>query len=733
MYKTKANVGGKEKVIVAINHTAEQKDKTLNVPVQHNIILIDQSGSMHGQISNLIDQVEKSFQYMDSNDYVSVIGFSAYDECRTYIKGAKKDDSIKEFLNTMRRTFSTTCFSVPFQTAEEIVDDLESICPNFAITLFTDGNPVVPWGDVEEENRVMKVLDTLGKKVIAVNTIGYGYYYNQEFMLSISNRSEFGTFTHSRDIKDYQKIFSHNYERVAELSTGSIDLKAPGVEIVYLTSKNTKLSNDSLVLRMMGKAKNQMFLLGDGDFTFELDGVQYDTRTLKADKVRSDTLRNMYYAYAYNAYYNGNRQLALDVLVKDVGDKALVDQQLQAFTYDEVAKYAQKLQTTVFDNKRRHTQGTCEDDYLPRADAPCVMDVLQHLSTGANNYYIPLPYDEYSRVGKTIVDTHSILKNERSEAPSPFGDLVFHKTRLNISVRHIIKKTAQLNPRAASRVGLPEEIDVDLVRHQTIVKDGNLNVSRIQALVDTDTLGKLQSMGIALDLKGTPNADGLQRVNIPLEDLPIVNRSYITKSTDFVLDTVANQLRFEARQKVLRYFLRDVRENTGFKEGAFKNYTTEQIEVLKDHGIDYKLNYTGVKNETQDVTDVYETRSLEFQIKGATSLPKIDDVLAKMENNGKMNDITKYMANYVNELRSEAKNAGVDLDSSSAGDFLKQKLSALKSVIVGEKMLLNTVKIAKIVTGDWFEGTTVDGRGNFVYENNGQTLVIKTGREQVQV
>lgn len=733
-YKAQVMLGNKPKVVVMLNHADQQQTKKLSVSVQHNIILIDQSLSMTHEINLLIDQVEKSFEYMDPKDYVSVIGFSSHDWCKVYIRGARKDDDIKKLLDQMRRTISQTCFSVPLKKAEEIVDDLAALCPNFAVTLFTDGNPVTPWSESEEESRILRTLDSLGNKVIAVNTIGYGYYYNQDLLLAIANKTEYGTFVHSRDIKDYSKIFSHNYERVSELSAGSIEVEAEGAEILYLTDRNTKLTKDVLRLRMMSRNKNQLFIIADDELTFKYNGEVYDSRKLDARKIRVDTLRNMYYAYAYNAYYLGMRHASLDVIVKNVGDKALADSHLRSFTYDEVSRHTEKLQKAVFNLKARYTLGTCDEDYIPKDDQACVIDILNILASNRGNYYMPLPYSEYNRIGRQTIDTHSILLDTQiDDGRSPFSDLVFHKTRLNVSVRHVIRRIAQLNPRAAARVGLPDKMQVELVRHQTIVKDGNLNVPRVEALVTDETMQSLRDREVEFRVKRTRDADGMTHIVIPLEDVPIINRTYITKDTSYVLRTVHSLVLLEAEQKVLRHFLRQVRGNSEYRKGEFKKFTAEQIEVLRDHGIDHNLNYVGIKNETLEATDFYETRFLELQIKGATNLPSVDDVMERKARGAKLNAVQAYMAGFIDKILSAAREKGFDIDSAQAGNFLREKLNEVRKEILAKRMELASLKIAKVVTGDWFNDVQPDGKGNYTFTEGDVTLVIKPGREKIYI
>lgn len=41
------------------------------------------------------------------------------------------------------------------------------------------------------------------------------------------------------------------------------------------------------------------------------------------------------------------------------------------------------------------------------------------------------------------------------------------------------------------------------------------------------------------------------------------------------------------------------------------------------------------------------------------------------------------------------------------------------------------MKVAKILTGDWFEELVPDGKGNYNYVNEGNTLVVKTDKVKV--
>ena len=113
------------------------------------------------------------------------------------------------------------------------------ICPNFAVTLFTDGCPVAPWGPMVEMERTHEAVRTWENDVIALHTIGYGYYYDQQFLRDLSNHTAFGQSVHSNQINEYFDIFSRNYEITSDLVLENVEVHtAEDTGIVYLTSKS---------------------------------------------------------------------------------------------------------------------------------------------------------------------------------------------------------------------------------------------------------------------------------------------------------------------------------------------------------------------------------------------------------------------------------------------------------------------------------------------------------------
>jgi len=725
LYKSRVLIGNKEHVVVNVNYKQEEQMKETTVDRLHHIHMLDRSWSMSRDIDKLIDNVQETFDMMADNDIISVIWFSGADECKTLLKGASKSmaEDVKTLLDTIRSCVGITCFSEPLKEASTIVDELSMMCSNFSVTLFTDGCAVVPWSYEEEKRRIVEQLDILSDKVMAVNTIGYGYYYDEELLKMIADSSMFGKFIHSNKIADYTEIFSHNYEILSDMVSECVEIGTQLNDVLYLTPNNTTLKNGDVQLRFLNKTKNQFFIICDSEFVFSINGESVSSETI-TKKIPKASLRNFYYAYAYEKYYAGESDVALDCLIQ-TGDKGLIDRLLNAFTSDERADYQKSLREAVFKNRRRYKDGEVDASYVPAKDAFCIMDLFRILSTG-ENFYVPNE-SNYKRVGLKVDDKFNLFTATKDQViEAPLDDLVFNTKHLNLSIRMMINGTVQLNPREAKKVDLPLNVPARSYKTHTIINDGNLNVEKLTVRVDDETQQKLLGLKtLPEDLYITTLENGNVYLEFDLKKLPLINRMYA--EIDDVEDVLRMSTRIEtlkAKQKVLRYYESDIKAHSAAanKTGEFKSYNKDQINVLKDHGINYKGDYQGGSRQVADRVqeDFYEVRLLEFTLKGWSALPKVDDVLSKKKKNAPaMAMLTECNTLMDGDLIKANKANSLAID---------KRLSETKDELKKLRMDLDIVKMAKVLTGGWWKGLEVDTKGNFTYTDGINTLVIKSDR-----
>jgi len=748
--KSLIKIGTTLKTVVMV--TPEDLQANKEVKQFHHIHIIDRSGSMYGSINSLIDNIQNTIEGIPANDLISIIWFSSPSVYKTVVKGMKKDATINETLNKLRSVIGVTCFSDPIKEAGLIIEELYDICPNISVTFFTDGHPVVPWTIEEEERKIFNSLNAIKDKVVAINTVGYGSYYNRELLKSIADVTEFGVFFHSKDINEYKSIFQNNFEVINDMCSNPVEIK--GQNVIYVGSKFTKLA-DGIKLSRLDKEKNVFYVVGGkNDFDFEIDGETYNSSTIKAS-IDKQKEADFLYAYAYNLFYSGERRKCLDIIVKNLKDKKLADQQMSVFTFDEVSNYEQALHASVFNESDRLQEGKCSSTYLPKHNAHCVMDVMLALSE-ANAFYMPShkEADGYNRIGRKVTDIENRFVKNNEPILAPLSQFVFAKDKLNLSIQFTVNGIVKLNPKSAKRVGLDADFSSQIFRTHTVIKNGTLNMDSIIVALPKTLHQKLKKLGT--DLKSMAVLDVLSKNNpltklaqehneeytickICLSSLPIINRTYLEKVTMSKVFKVCNEmLQDQAYQKCLNTYIKKIYSifPDAKQEHAFVSLTPEQIDVLEDYGIDKRGNYVGINNtmETVEEADSYEIRKLAFNFKGFSSLPSLDAVFKKKEaiktkGSGSLTPSQQIIADAEEKLLTTVKEKHGDFEDLqlSMKEIFEKELEEVKFRLKRNSYWLSGLKIAKVLTGDWFkELTTFDKKGNYVFEETDKVLLVKS-------
>lgn len=630
----------------------------------HYIALIDRSGSMVGEINAVVDQVQKLFSELNPQDFFSLIWFSGEGDYKTLLKGAQYNSKLLSLLDTLRSVRNTTCFSESIQESSDIIQELGPIADSTVITLFTDGCPVV--ANVPREMKLCRDLVTaMRHKIVAFNTIGFGNYYNREFMQQLSAESDQGRYSHISRIHEFEPAYRDVTEGARKVTRCSVQIDARNAHIMYISGKTVVLQDNLLELNNVDfddngfvvlVPKNEMLVsasLTVNDERVHVTGTIGSDYTNSTDNVRVEYLSSfipsstILYGYASALYAQKKTKRAREVIVKSLGDKTIADAITSSFTYAEMGDTTKLLEEALVDPTARRT-GTCPSDYIPAPDAACVMELLHVMAQSPNNKYSPFAYKNnsdglsagqraarealapYQRVREKVTDEQNIFHRSSEEVLVSCQDLVYAEDRLNVSLRFTTPGTVSLNARAAARVGLSQEYPAKIYQTHTIIKDGNLNIPNAEFVIDA-------GMKEYILMRGIPHtALSHDRVILHLHRLPIINEDMMTASTmelSSLAEKVKTMTQKEAMQKVLNAKLQELSSEVT-RDGNFATLTDEQIQVLQDHGVDKYSVYNGINNkreERTDTSDFYMVREISLAIPGISSLPSVASVIKKVD------------------------------------------------------------------------------------------------------
>lgn len=676
----------------------------------HHIHILDRSGSMSEVISTLMNNVKQVVETMGEKDLLSILWFSGEGQSKVLLKGANKANKqeIDSLLDSIKSTIGCTCFSEPLKLTNEVISDLKALCPNFSVNLFTDGSPVVSGSTSEEIRKIFSELEVMSPQILAFNTIGYTRWADQDLLTRMSNTSEHGRYIFSENIQEYNEIFGKNYKRIQKIGSHRyISEKLLDCEFFYKDANTISYRKDSM----------DLFTANNFEVTI-LAPRKIDIED--ASEMSDEDFQDSLYQVAYESYYKGNSEQAYQYLVL-LGDIKLVTMVSSAFTSKERADTANLLYQAVM-NKDQRFVGGHSDNLEESATKFCVFDLLNILS---NDVFVPL--SDYERIGVKMKDNNNIFqKDKNQEYSGTFEDnLVYASSKANVSVRYCLKGKVKLLATASKRVGLPIEVSSVIFRTQTIIKNGELNTNKLCAYVSNQTLDKIRKRckyyNISYSDLVTKNFEEKYNdklyVEFNLSCLPIINRRGTSLNIEDIAQTIKRLNENKAKQKLLRSLLKETVSNAYSEE-----YNEEQLKVLKDHGI-VKGIYGGVEvskdEDALENLDYYTVRSLEFQQKGWSSIPKVEDSIVK---GGKLGTPGFFLKEY---------NAANDFSNL---EKVKETLKAVKEEIKEDMNLLSVARIYKTATGGFWEGLSLIDDNKYEYvssEDPNLVLIVKTTYESV--
>lgn len=702
----------------------------------HHVHILDRSGSMYYHIDDLIEDVKRTLDYVDPEDFITVLWFASAGDYRTVLKGvkAKEKDSIKKILDTLKSVRGCTCFSDPLKELSQIVDETAPMCSIFNVTLFTDGEPVTPWSEYEEIIKIFDNLEKVKNKIVAFNAVGYGNYYNKDLLLKMVKTSEYGVLSHAREITEYCPIFQHNKAIVENIAGKKIKIEtkhAQNVDVVGLTTKTVKYGrisqnlSDSLGDRpqkefsiRLAKNKNRYMLVfaENADARVYINGEPISIQNEypeDANGIISENAKS-FYAYAYKLFEEGKKFESTKVLGY-IGDETLFNRQINTFTNIEIGELLEDYKKIVFDESKHRILEAPSNSVIPDKNAYCVLELLKDLVELKAVYR---PVKDYKRISRKKVDEFNLFEAADCGDLTELTDLVVNQDRMNLSIRFRLPGEVKLNPKRAKQVGLPDRVPACIFRNHAIVKDGALNIEEIEVVATCEIRNLLyDKMPMASWYEFADN--GVQFFKINLKTIPVINCRYLDFArADEVFEIESLMLNMEAQNKYLNTV---ITEEDRFDSKGETDYTPEQIAVLIEHGMKTPGVYSSINPIQQEAEDYIYIRECRSMIKGFSSLPTFAKVHEKQQASKKLTAGEALLAQYEKAFSNSKKESLIELKKSN-----QAKLKELRFKLAG-------IKMSSVLNGSKILGLNKEEDGSYTYTKGDRTLVVKYERKQVAI
>lgn len=527
--------------------------------VSHHILLIDTSASMESEIPKLKEKVKDILRALKASDnhYVSIIRYAGHEESYRILGGVKCDNlsykmgKVYEIVEEQLFAKGITVISEPLDKAIDIVTSLNEVCDKNHIVLFTDGCLVpMRWGVEEERKRCYQIAEICAGKGIYLNAIGFGKYYDRNFLKALMEFSTRGEWMHIDEVKDYYKTVLRFIQKVDDQYNTNISIENKDCYIFGLHERikgGTVLSHLSNTSNVVVSFEEDLII----------EGVKVSSTRQRAEL---NLIEDLYYELALYHLLREDLDSLVYVLAK-TGDICAYESFYNIYSFVEKGVALEKLIELNESPNNRYKKGKVPIRIYSEEEEPlCLLEVIRDILEDEDSRLLWDYTYKYKRIGVKEKYEEGDYKFIRPEIGyGEVVDLSIGSKKLNIGVKVKIDGCVE-------EVATGFRIGASIYRDYNLVVNGNINTSQIWCELSKELVSKFRKAKI---IKKVITIHDRKIYTLKLKNLKISNKRMFK---------MLNQ------QEVAQY-LYDV-EVLGIKKWAIKKLIDQRLQDFGKTAID---------------------------------------------------------------------------------------------------------------------------------------------------
>jgi len=633
--------------------------------VNHHILLADVSGSMWRNLADLKKHIKLTLIALTEieNSYVSIITYSGHTQSKRVITACKctEEEYVKEDINKVidKEFYSkgVTIISEPLEDSITIVKSIASICQTHHIALFTDGC-LVPtrWSEEKESEKCYEVAKICNQEGIVLNAIGFGQYYDREFLKKLIEIAGNGSVIHIDNIENYSKVILDAINKVNNNAGQVINLRALNGKIFVLA--NSMFKQDLNIV----SSNNIIAVVGtnDGSVAWKISEEEQGS-ILGFGQDASDVLVEDFY-YSLARYYLMEEDFDnFEFIMELIGDVALYEATDNCYSFLEKGNAVNKITEALNKPEKRFTGGKEPNIRSSQTDGLCLLQILKMIDDDEDSqlfWDLATPYHRITQKTKTTDDNIKFVANK--EGYAPVSSITVGSKKLNIGIK------VRIDGKSVDSVSGLEK-NCCIYRDFNILNGGNVNVPYINARLSPDLYVKLFQYVSFHDID-----NNMYMLNI--ENVKTANKTLLKSMS---LTEIRDSMKEVAELKCYQWALgQQIKVVLGEKEKVdLMNFSFEEQEIRKLLRIDENNIYQplSVEKDTDSAFEVYPAIHCEWNI-------AFSDKKVKEE---KLKDLNGYVDSVTNVMNEE-----------QIFEKLSKELIACRAKMRGLEFKVNCVRIA---------------------------------------
>lgn len=693
-----------------------------NVPVDF-LLAVDVSGSMSGELEGVRADLKRHLrENTKASDTVSLVAFSGNGQCYSVfdaepVASLPDVDRINKLIDRWLTPVGMTNFVLPFEMLAQKLDALGKDGRVVSVLFQSDGCETCGHSLPTVLGAVDRVIAT--GRVGSFCVVEYGPWADHHALTSIARRAG-GVHVHSRDFRDFAPRLA---DFLAQRPLGAATIKLPiaGDPIEGLAFRLNDKSVQTFdveagVVRVPEDAADVYYLspraVGETHVLDLAEVAQAYCHGSQGPAEWGDVEPYLSAAYAAIAtMVNVANADAAEDVIRVLGDKLVAQRFGAVFGIERILAFVSGVTASATTGADRFTLGY-EANCLPPDDVVTIPDIFALLQNDPETRILTEDTRfEFRRIGRKrlnaattlsvaeqaemtrlqgeIAKTRDVaevrklsaemdailakkgveLRFEPVPAPEgyPIDDLVFSSKRANLSIRmkrpgtvaigeareHALK-TADAATAKVLRV-LPDRITVHDYKMSPILADGRLIVEKLPVHVSDETRKTLVEMGVTCgDTSG-------YALLLNLGGVPVINRKMRARVTpERLFGNRYRHLKAQAAGKVMGYYRTRFFGAAKRMRGLTEIFGADGAAWLLSIGFsDNGFNPNRV--QAPPSTDTYRAKVIDVSIAGLSSLPEVEETLARIDKKGKLTTGMGLLAPHIETVRSEMTRRGLSV------------------------------------------------------------------------
>lgn len=666
-----------------------------NIAVNH-VYVVDVSGSMMGSLPKMRQHLKNTVSMVTNpDDTFSIIYFSGRGQCGIVCEEVSVADigsvtSIQQTIDRWLAPIGLTGFAEPISMANDLHSRLSANGKAMNFVMLTDG-----YDNQSKRSDILSSCETLGTLYDSVAFIEYGWFCDRDLLKNMCELAG-GIHIFADGIQQYETRFEETISNEGRASKISVSVNKKAKHAVYIHNNQIVIANV--------EESHTVNIPETVDLVYAIVPKDVLQKQLSTDRL---------YIILYYAAKMDNSKLVWRCL-EALGDIALIDAYNNAFTRQELTEFEDLAKDAVLSPDTRYTEGK-DTSYLPPEDASTVLDFLGVLSTSDDvGMVTDSRFFEYNRTSAARKQTDELPAFEEDTGKvKKVNGLVFNSTRANVSIQTQIEGVVEVPENEWDLKFIPSK----QIRNYTIIRDGILNIPKLDLVIDQKTHDALKGMGASMEVVRSITDDGKVRVVLDLSRHPVISRQMVNDVTLGEFRETVSELFYA--QGVVKGLKHHLPKGSKRFEGLADEYGEDAAKWLSSIGVrDYGFS---PKVTSEKSGDVYMATEVSYKAKGLSSLPSTNAVMKKVEAN-KPFTISEFLVHN-----------GINRGMTMSEDAIKKALETEEANVKDLQENLSSMVYALIISKSWFEGEDDVVETELNYGKYSAKLTITTEKKEIAI